>query len=117
MLPDNPAQMGKEGLADILRGLIDYLPVTIRWEGRELTASLDNGQNSMDLESGGFIPNGAITLYLSKESFGNGDLPETDDEIAIISRGKWVTWLITSVSETFDEADPAVIIIAEGENA
>lgn len=48
MLPDNPAQMGKEGLADILRGLIDYLPVTIRWEGRELTASLDNGQNSME---------------------------------------------------------------------
>lgn len=115
ILPHNRPEMGREALADTLAALIAFLPVTVLWRGRELTASLDSGDTGGDLQSGGLLPTGTITLYLSKADFPT-TYPEPHDEIQILTRGKWETFLILSVSEPFDQSDPALIITAEREN-
>ena len=116
IIPHNLPEMNKEVLADTLDGLIKFLPVTMLWEGREITVSLDNGDTTGDLVSGGILPTGSLTLYLSKSNLPENLYPVSHDTVELLQLNEWRPFSITSVSEPLDQSDPAIIITAEPDN-
>ena len=108
--------MQREGLADILRAQIRFLPVTVLWNDRKIVCSLDDGQASSPLEQGGSLPSGQVTLYFTKDDFPNG-LPTHHDEMSLMVGGDWVVFRVSTSSEGFDESDAGYIIVLEPPNA
>ena len=116
ILPNNPPEMGQEGLADTLEGMVNFLPVKMRWMDREITVSLENGDTTGDLISGGIMPTGTIKLYFSKSKLSDNQYPEPNETVELLQMKKWQSFSIISVSEPFDQADPAIVLTVELDN-
>ena len=107
----------KAELNRIFRASLAWLTVTVRWDNIEFQASLDDGQAGMPLEMGGMGATGTITLVFSQEQFNAKDRPAQNHTIAIMAKGEWKNFRITSISEGFDEASDGLIATCEPEDA
>ena len=107
----------KAEIARIFRASLAWLTVTVRWDNIEFQASLDDGQAAMPLEAGGMGATGTITLVFSQSQFNNRDRPAQHHTVAIVAKGEWKNFTITSISEGFDESDDCIIATCEPEDA
>lgn len=107
----------KEELNRIFRASLAWLTVTVRWDNVEFQASIDDGQAGMPLEMGGMGATGTITLVFSQSQFAAKDRPAQNHTIAIMAKGEWKNFTITSISEGFDEASDGLIATCSPEDA
>jgi len=107
----------KAELNRIFHASLAWLTVTVRWDNVEFQASIDDGQAGMPLEVGGMGATGTITLVFTQAQFHDKDRPAQHHTIAIMAKGEWKNFTITSISEGFDENGDELIATCEPEDA
>ncbi len=107
----------KAELNRIFRASLAWLTVTVLWDTVQFQASIDDGQAGMPLEAGGLGATGTITLVFSKSQFDPKNRPAQKHTVAIMAKGEWKNFTITSISEGFDESDDSLIATCEPEDA
>lgn len=113
--PTAIGQADKQVMARQLDAQISWVPVKIRWGQIELLASMNDGQMSLQLGSGGTLIQGQITLVVSKIRFG-GKYPENNDEIEITVNGRWQPFHVTEVLGQFNDSDESLTLTCAPED-
>ncbi len=101
----------------LLQGQINWLSVQVRWNGLEFKASLDDGQATAPLESGGLGATGTVTLLFSKSLFPTDGRPKQQDTFQLLVGGKWKNFDVITISDGFDETDDGMIAYLEPEDS
>lgn len=98
--------------AQILLAQIGWIPVSCRWKGSIIPASLSDAQFFLALENAGDTQQGRITIIVNKFSFGVG-VPSYNDTFEIQAAGRWHQFVVAEMVGQNDDNEPALTLFLE----
>ncbi len=96
----------------LLNAQISWTPAKARWKNSNLDVSLSDSQFLQMLEAGGDMPQGQVTVLVSKLQFSTG-WPDINDTLQIQARGKWHDFIIAGVSGNNDDNEPGLTLLLD----
>lgn len=96
----------------LLQNQIGWVPVSCRWKGFIIQASLSDAQFFLALETGGDTQQGRITVVVNKFSLGVG-FPSYNETFEIQAAGKWHQFVIVEMIGQNDDNEPALTLYLE----
>lgn len=96
----------------LLANQIAWVPVSCRWKGSIIQASLSDAQFFLALESGGDTQQGRITIVVNKFSFSTG-FPGYNDTFEIQANGAWHQFVVAEMIGQNDDNEPALTLFLE----
>lgn len=96
----------------LLEAQIGWVPISCRWKGSIIQASLSDAQFFLALESGGDTQQGRITIVVNKFLLGVR-FPSYNETFEIQAAGKWHQFVIAEMIGQNDDNEPALTLYLE----
>lgn len=96
----------------LLDGQIAWVPVSVRWKGAVIQASLSDAQFFLALEEGGDTQQGRITLVVNKFRFGV-NFPSYQDTVEVQAAGEWHQFVVAEMIGQNDDNEPSLTLYLE----
>lgn len=98
-------------IAKDLRAMIGDWPVTLRYKGRAIIASLQSQASLTDVMESGLLDDASLTIIGVAADFGKA-IPENEEDIdLLLPTGKYHTFKITNVPDRYDPIDRSITLV------
>ena len=79
-----------------IREIFSELSEPVQWRGRMVNCIVSQGQDSVNLESGGFVPNGVFSIKFNEDEL-DGECPSIGEIVIIRDTEYRINWVSSRI--------------------